>query len=73
MEVHETTAIGKANKCNIEDDEALAEVRKIPLLVPRDAGEGGRREQALPLPFGWGSRGSKSALDRRTLTSFTNG
>ena len=34
MEVHETTAIGKANKCNIEDAEALAEVRKMPLLVP---------------------------------------
>ena len=34
MEVHETTAIGRANKCSIEDDEALAEVRKIPLLVP---------------------------------------
>ena len=34
MEVHETTAIGKANKCNIEDDEALAEVHKIPLLEP---------------------------------------
>ena len=31
MEVHKTTAIGKANKFNIEDDEALAEV---PLLVP---------------------------------------
>ena len=34
MEVHETTAIGKANKCNIEDDEALAEVRKYPCLYP---------------------------------------
>ena len=34
MEVRETTAIGKANKCNIEDDEALAEVRKYPCLYP---------------------------------------
>ena len=34
MEVHEATAIGKANKCNIEDDEALAEVRKYPCLYP---------------------------------------
>ena len=34
MEVHEKTAIRKANKCNIEDDESLAEVHKIPLLEP---------------------------------------
>ena len=59
--------------------EPLGEEVKTPICnnldtIPiRDAGEGGRREQALPLPFGWGSRGSKSALDRRTLTSFTNG
>ena len=35
MEVHETAAMGKTIKCDIEDDEALAEeVRKYPCLYP---------------------------------------
>ena len=42
---------------------------KLMIIISRDAGEGGRREQAPPA-FWLGEQGSKSALDRRTLTFF---
>ena len=68
MEVRETAAMGKTNKCNIEDDEALAEeVRKYPCLY--DKSDKGYKEKDRNINA-W--RAVDSALNYVEGNSFQN-